>query len=94
MTPVAASSHERPSAFNTAPGMLASDASPAHTEMHASGAAAERHSSPYSVRTSGNASAAIANAAGKATSDPSRTVWRYPRRSSSAPSTAPSLRRA
>ena len=46
MIPVAVSSHERPSALKTAPGMLASEASPAQIATKASGSAAARHFSP------------------------------------------------
>ena len=46
MIPVAVSSHERPSALKTAPGMLASEASAAQTATKARGAAAARHFSP------------------------------------------------
>ena len=64
ITPVHVSSHERPSALNTAPGMLAREARPAQIATNAIGAAAARHSSPKTVSTSGSASAAMPTASG------------------------------
>ena len=82
ITPVAVSSHERPSALNTAPGMLASDARPGPDRD-------ERHRGGRGVATPRRTASAPAAArappcrtpAGQATIAPSRTVCRYPRRS-------------